>query len=141
MTHVYKKYFFPTNPVLFLRKSSSLSFLWVVIFQNMQIGGVLLLRYGEYSDGKFFRIFYFLWIWGRITNVHLRNSIMKANNPRDFFVAALMMKLEEKGETEQLLKIACKVGHSLRTSVSRVAYTMFNIRAKNYISEKMTKYT
>ena len=47
-----------------------------------------------------------------------------------------MMKLEEKRGTEQLLKITCKVGHSLRTSVSRVAYTMFNIRAKNYISEK-----
>ena len=33
---------------------------------------------------------------GFYTNDHLRNAVMKANNHRGFFVAAFMMKLEEK---------------------------------------------
>ena len=69
-------------------------------------------------------------------NDYLRKSLMESKNPRDLFVAAFMMKLGEKEETEQLFQSTCKVGHNLRKYISRVAFTMFNVRAKNYASEK-----
>ena len=52
-----------------------------------------------------------------------------------------MLKLGEKEETEQLFKSTCKVGHNLRKYISRVAFMMFNGRAKNYASEKKMKFT
>ena len=67
---------------------------------------------------------------------HLRESLKAAKNPKDMFISAFVKKLKEKDETAQLLSVKFRKGHELGNSISRIAFSMFNIKARNYASEK-----
>ena len=66
----------------------------------------------------------------------LKKSMRGAKNSRDLFISAFKEKLMEKQETLQLFSLKCTNGHKMDHCIERLAFTMFNIRAKNYVSER-----
>ena len=66
----------------------------------------------------------------------LRRSLHTSENPRDLFVSSFREKLMEKQQTSKLFSLKCTSGHKMDCCIDRVAFTMFNIRAKNYIAER-----
>ena len=66
---------------------------------------------------------------------YLHKYLMEASSPRDMFITAFLKKLEENNDTKPLLSIKCPSGHPLTRCISRVAFSIFNINAKNYVAE------
>ena len=63
----------------------------------------------------------------------LKKSLFSTEKPRDTFVHSFMHIIESDKNSSQLAEVQCTNGHKHKF-LSRVAFTMFNISAKNYVS-------
>ena len=72
-------------------------------------------------------------------NENLRNTLLGTQNPRKTFIESYMSMLENDEYTVKLMSIKCEKGHNHNKNLCRVAFTIFNISAKNYVSEVKDK--
>ena len=64
-----------------------------------------------------------------------RTSLHNCHNPRGVFIGTFVALAEGDKCAAKLLEIKCNLGHSHRNNISRIAFTMFNVTAKNYVEE------
>ena len=64
----------------------------------------------------------------------LKKSLFSTEKPRDTFVHSFMHIIESDENSSQLAEVQCTNEHKHYKFLSRVAFTMFNISAKNYVS-------
>ena len=62
-----------------------------------------------------------------------KNSMLTAQNPRQSFVLTFCEKVKDSPETQQLANSECDKGHMWSSLLPKIARTMFNIFAKNYV--------
>ena len=66
---------------------------------------------------------------------NLQKTLLCTHNPRKTFVESFMCMIKNDDNSASLLSIECKNGHKHKNHLRRVAFTIFNISAKNYASE------
>ena len=71
---------------------------------------------------------------------NLRKSLLDTQNPRQTFIESFVSLLQNDGEAAELIKVKCTAGHNHLKNVRRVAFTIFNIKSKNYISQIKDKF-
>ena len=64
----------------------------------------------------------------------LKKSLFSTEKPKDTFVHSFMHIIESDENSSQLAEVQCTNGHKHYKFLSRVAFTMFNISAKNNVS-------
>ena len=69
-------------------------------------------------------------------DVELKNTFFSTTNPRDTFVESYEKIQESDNSCEKMINGKCEQGHSFRKFIRRVSYSIFNISAKNFVSEK-----
>jgi hypothetical protein len=68
-----------------------------------------------------------------------KKLLLSTSNPISVYVEALMHKLESCQNTMGLLETKCGSNHSFSSYVKKIGKTMFNLFAKNLISEENSK--
>jgi hypothetical protein len=69
------------------------------------------------------------------SNEELKKLILEAKNSRDTVIDSFMKMIENDTNASELLSIKCTKGHTHTKYLRRVAFTIFNINMKNYVSE------
>lgn len=67
-------------------------------------------------------------------NEDLKNSLLGTTNPRDTFIESFRSIMENNDNTSGLLQMKCVNDHTQDDYIKRVAFTIFNINAKNYVT-------
>ena len=68
-------------------------------------------------------------------NEDVKKSLLGTQNPREVFIESFLIILRNDDNLLKLLDIECTKGHDQEKSIRRIAFTIFNISAKNYVSE------
>ncbi len=68
-------------------------------------------------------------------NEDIKKSLLATKNPRDTFIECFLKILENDDDASGLITMKCAKGHTNSKYLQRVAFTIFNINAKNYVSE------
>ena len=68
-------------------------------------------------------------------NENLKKTLFGTENSRDTFVGCFLRLLKNDENCEYMINVKCDKGHSHTQFINRVAFTIFNISAKNYVSE------
>ena len=69
-------------------------------------------------------------------DTELWKSLLATENPRETFIESYLRLTENDEISSELLKVKCSEGHSHIKHLRRTAFTIFNISAKNYASQK-----
>ena len=65
----------------------------------------------------------------------LKKSLLSTKNPRETFIDSFLAIMKSNENTLGLYSMKCAKGHSHCSHMQRIAFTIFNINAKNYVSE------
>ena len=74
-----------------------------------------------------------------ISDEVLKKDLLKSVNQRALFVEVFLDKMEEQESTYSILEIQCKEKHSFLKHTKHISVAMFNLFAKNFISECNSK--
>ena len=76
-------------------------------------------------------------LWGFIRREKkILDAFLLSLNPRDLFVEVFIQQLQDDFNTTNILKVECEKGHKFQSSVRTIAFSMFNLFAKNYAQEQ-----
>lgn len=67
-----------------------------------------------------------------MNDISLKDLLFSTENPRYTFVESFYKILGQNEYTEPLTQMKCKKLHSHKKYIQRIAFTIFNISAKNY---------
>ena len=65
----------------------------------------------------------------------LRKSSLLTQNPRKVFVESFFNIMRNNDDLSKLLEIKCTNVHNHEKYIRRIAFTVFNISSKNYVTE------
>ena len=64
-----------------------------------------------------------------------KKTLLSTQNPKNAFIEVFLRVLAKDDNTNSVLSMKCKSGHSQEKGIRRVAFTAFNICCKNIVSE------
>ena len=68
-------------------------------------------------------------------NEKAKEALLNTENPRKTFIEGFVQILKNNENSVNLLTLECVKGHIHTRYLKRIAFTIFNINCKNYVSE------